>query len=64
MDNSQLAIVCPTSFFEMFVSIEDYYNRWTTASLLRMLRFLVFLNDHDYTNVYISLNFSSRNFAI
>ncbi|MEK8197370.1 MULTISPECIES: spore germination protein [Lysinibacillus] len=54
MDNSQLAIVCPTSFFEMFVSIEDYYNRWTTASLLRMLRFFGFFITIMITPMYIS----------
>ncbi|EAZ86148.1 spore germination protein [Lysinibacillus fusiformis] len=54
MDNSQLAIVCPTSFFEMFVSIEDYYNRWTTASLLRMLRFFGFFLTIMITPMYIS----------
>lgn len=42
INNSQTVIVCPTSFFEMFTSIEDYYNRWTTATLLRSLRFFGF----------------------
>ena len=54
MDNSQAAIVCPTSFFEMFISIEDYYNRWTMASLLRMLRFFGFFLTIIITPTYIS----------
>jgi len=54
MDNSQAAIICPTSFFEMFVSVEDYYNRWTTASLLRMLRFFGFFLTIMITPMYIS----------
>ncbi|WP_144510310.1 spore germination protein [Bacillus sp. FJAT-22090] len=54
MDNSQAAIVCPTSFFEMFVSVEDYYNRWTMASLLRMLRFFGFFLTIMITPMYIS----------
>lgn len=54
MDNSQSAIVCPTSFFEMFVSVEDYYNRWTTASLLRVLRFFGFFLTIMITPMYIS----------
>ncbi len=54
LDNSQTAIVCPTSFFEMFVSVEDYYNRWTTASLLRMLRFFGFFLTIMITPMYIS----------
>lgn len=54
MDNSQAAIVCPTSFMEMFTSIEDYYNRWTTATLLRMLRFFGFFLTIILTPTYIS----------
>lgn len=54
LDNSQTAIVCPTSFFEMFVSVEDYYNRWTTASLLRMLRFFGFFLTIMITPMYVS----------
>lgn len=54
MDNSQAAVVCPTTFFEMFISIEDYYNRWTTASLLRMLRFFGFFLTIMMTPMYIS----------
>lgn len=54
LDNSQAAIVCPTSFFEMFVTVEDYYNRWTTASLLRMLRFFGFFFSIVITPMYVS----------
>ncbi|MEC1178968.1 spore germination protein [Metasolibacillus meyeri] len=54
MDNSQTAIICPTSFFEMFTTIEDYYNRWTTATLLRSLRFFGFFLTIMITPMYIS----------
>ncbi|MEI4769131.1 spore germination protein [Psychrobacillus sp. FJAT-51614] len=54
MDSSQSAIICPTSFLEMFVSIEDYYNRWTTASLLRFLRFFGFFLTIMITPMYVS----------
>ena len=54
MDNSQSAIICPTSFFEMFILIEDNYNRWTTASLLRVLRFFGFFLTIIITLMYIS----------
>lgn len=54
MDNSQAAIVSPTTFLEMFITIEDYYNRWTTASLLRMLRFFGFFLTIMITPAYIS----------
>jgi len=54
MDNSQAAIVCPSTFFEMFTTAEDYYNRWTTASLLRALRFFGFFFTITITPTYIS----------
>lgn len=54
MDNSQAAIVCPSTFFEMFTTVEDYYNRWTTASLLRFLRFFGFFLTIIITPTYIS----------
>ncbi|MEW9501559.1 spore germination protein [Jeotgalibacillus marinus] len=54
MDNSPEAIICPTSFFELFVPTEDYYNRWTSSSLLRMLRFFGFFVTIILTPTYIS----------
>ncbi len=54
MDNSPYAIICPTSFFEFFISPEDYYNRWTTASILRFLRFIGFFLTIIITPTYIS----------
>ncbi len=54
MDNSPNVIVCPTSFLEIFFSPEDYYNRWTTSSLLRLLRFLGFFITILLTPMYIS----------
>jgi len=54
MDNSPNVIVCPTSFLEMFFSPEDYYNRWTTTSLLRILRFMGFFITIMLTPMYIS----------
>ena len=54
MDNSPSVMVCPTSFIEMFFSPEDLYNRWTTASLLRLLRFAGFFITIMLTPMYIS----------
>jgi len=54
MNNSQSVIICPTSFFELFVSTEDYYNRWMTATLLRSLRFFGFFLTIILTPTYIS----------
>ncbi|MBM7614819.1 spore germination protein [Alkaliphilus hydrothermalis] len=55
LNGSPEAAICPTSFFEMFVSPEDYYNRWTTASLLRSLRFFGFFATIMLTPLYVSV---------
>lgn len=54
MDNSQGVMICPTSFLEMFFSIEDEYNRWSTASLIRVIRFFGFFLTIMITPTYIS----------
>ncbi len=55
MENGKGIIICPISFFELFISPEDYYNRWTTASLLRFLRFFGFFLTIILTPTYISV---------
>jgi len=54
MDNSPTVMVAPITFIEMFFSPEDLYNRWTTASLLRLLRFMGFFITIMLTPMYIS----------
>jgi len=54
MENSQTVMICPSSFLEMFNSPEDFYNRWTTATLLRILRFAGFFITIMLTPTYIS----------
>ncbi|WP_162920103.1 spore germination protein [Paenisporosarcina cavernae] len=55
MDNSSSIMITPSSFLEMFLSSEDYYNRWTTASLLRLIRFIGFFITVILTPAYISI---------
>jgi len=54
MDNSNGAMICPSSFLGFFMSPEDYYNRWTTATLLRCIRFFGFFLTIMLTPFYIS----------
>ncbi len=54
MENSQSVMICPYSFLELFNSPEDLYNRWSTASLLRILRFAGFFITIMLTPMYIS----------
>ncbi|MFJ7936205.1 spore germination protein [Sporosarcina sp. NPDC096371] len=55
MNNSRSVMICPISFFELFTSPEDDYNRWTTATLLRGLRFFGFFLSIILTPTYISV---------
>lgn len=55
LDGSPEAIICPSTFFEMFSSPEDFYNRWTTASLLRCIRFFGFFLTILLTPTYVSV---------
>lgn len=55
MNNSPEAMILPISFFEMFSSPDDYYNRWTTATVLRFLRFGGFFITIALTPTYISI---------
>jgi hypothetical protein len=55
MNGSPEAAILPASFLEMFLSPEDYYNRWTTATLLRMLRLAGFFISILLTSTYVSV---------
>ncbi|ARK30705.1 spore germination protein [Halalkalibacter krulwichiae] len=55
MNGSPEAAILPASFLEMFLSPEDYYNRWTTATLLRTLRLAGFFISILLTSTYVSV---------
>ncbi|GAE34259.1 spore germination protein [Halalkalibacter akibai] len=55
MNGSPEAAILPASFLEMFLSPEDYYNRWTTASMLRSLRLAGFFISIFLTSTYVSV---------
>lgn len=55
LNSSPEAITAPITFFEMFSSTEDYYGRWPTITLLRLLRFGGFFLTITLTPLYISL---------
>ncbi|MCR1899764.1 spore germination protein [Irregularibacter muris] len=55
MDSSTEAIIAPMSFYEMFITPEDYYNRWISASFLRLPRFGGFFITIMLTPFYISI---------
>jgi hypothetical protein len=55
LDGSPEAAICPASFLETFNSPEDFYNRWTTATLLRNLRFAGVFITVLLTSTYVSV---------
>jgi hypothetical protein len=55
MNGSPEAAILPSTFWDMFISPEDYYNRWTTASLLRTLRLAGFFISILLTSTYVSV---------
>ncbi|MDQ0194616.1 spore germination protein [Paenibacillus wynnii] len=55
VENSPTAISAPSSFFEFFSSPDDYYQRWTLGTALRLLRFLALLITITFTALYVSV---------
>lgn len=55
MDGSPEVAIAPATFFELFASPEDFYNRWSTASLLRTIRFVGFFLTILFTPTYVSV---------
>ncbi|SFC79577.1 GerA spore germination protein [Bacillus sp. OV322] len=55
MEGSPSVIIAPTSFFDFFNSPDDYYQRWTQASFLRILRYIAFLITVLFTAFYVSV---------
>lgn len=55
LNGSPDVAICPASFLEMFSSPEDFYNRWSTASLLRIIRFFGLFVTIMLTSSYVSV---------
>ncbi len=54
-NSSPDAAVCPSSFLELFSSPEDFYNRWSVASLMRTIRFFGLFVTILLTSTYVSV---------
>lgn len=55
MNGSPDAVISPSTFLEMFMSVEDLYNRWSTATMLRLIRFFGFFVTIFLTSTYVSV---------
>ncbi|SEU20298.1 spore germination protein [Paenibacillus sp. NFR01] len=54
-DGTPYCLIAPATFFEFFISAEDYYQKALFATLLRWLRFLSFLLSVYTPSIYIAL---------
>ncbi|MGE6630277.1 spore germination protein [Bacillus sp. NPDC077027] len=55
LDGTPFALILPMTFTALMQSPEDYYQRWTSASLLRFLRYVAVLLTIFLPGLYISL---------
>ncbi|QHT61160.1 spore germination protein [Paenibacillus lycopersici] len=55
-DGTPSSLITPVSFFQFFVSAEDYYQQPLFATLLRWLRFLSFLLSVYTPSIFIALS--------
>lgn len=55
VDNSPFALILPATFNNLFHSPEDHYDRWITASLLRLIRFAASIMSLTLPALYIAV---------
>lgn len=56
VDNTPFALSVPGTFVEMMQASEDYYNRFTFTTMVRMLRFIFLVISLLLPSVYIALS--------
>ncbi|PTX59342.1 spore germination protein KA [Melghirimyces profundicolus] len=54
MDNTPVALIVPTTFFQFLTSVEEYYQRWDIATATRILRFLIFTISLMGPSIYVA----------
>ena len=55
VDNTPIVLVVPGEFFSLLQSSEDYYNRYSFSSLIRLLRFFAFTLALTLPATYIAI---------
>ncbi len=55
LDNSPESLICPSTFLEFFNSPEDFYNQWTSSTLIRFLRLMGFFVTLLLSSTYVSV---------
>lgn len=54
-DNTPVALIAPGEFFSLMQSTEDYYNRYSFSSLIRLLRYLALVLATLLPALYIAI---------
>ncbi|MGZ4105871.1 MAG: spore germination protein [Tumebacillaceae bacterium] len=55
VDGTPYVFLGPSSFIEFFHSPEDYFNRWMSASLLRLLRLFGVIVSITFSAIYVAV---------
>lgn len=56
MDNTPTAIIVPGEFFSLMQSADDYYNRFTFSSMIRLIRYFAFFISIFAPALYIAVS--------
>ncbi|MFD2612689.1 spore germination protein [Paenibacillus gansuensis] len=54
LSGSPFAVIAPSTFFDFFKSIEDYYFRWNTGTFIRLLRVFALVISMFGTATYVA----------
>ncbi|WP_422446350.1 spore germination protein [Thermoanaerobacterium sp. DL9XJH110] len=54
-DNTPFALLVPATFFSLFQSPEDFYERWYIASMIRLLRFGAAFFAYTFPGLYVAM---------
>jgi spore germination protein len=55
VDNTPFVLIAPATFNSFLQVSEDYYDRWITVSVLRLLRYMAFFIAIGFTALYIAI---------
>lgn len=55
VDGTPYAFIGPSSFIEFFHSPEDYFNRWLSTSLMRLLRLFGVIVSITFSAIYVAV---------
>ncbi|TGE31346.1 spore germination protein [Desulfosporosinus sp. Sb-LF] len=54
--NTPFVLIAPITFFDLFISPDDYIHRWLVGSFLRWIRYISFVLSITMIPLYVSIN--------